>query len=136
MKELFRNRTVGDYVGLAAAALGFVTAFVYLIYSVSVNLFAPAVFILMLLGALGGGAAFAINFKLLPLVPVIFYSFSFAVYVSERMLMFAHMATNIYGMSEVGAILQLVVLILVLQFISIAGACFACFVPSAQRKFT
>lgn len=135
MKELFRNRTVGDYIGLAASALGLVTAFVYLIYSVTVNLLAPTVFVLMLLGALSGGAAFAIKIKLLPLLPVIFFSFSFATYISERMLMFAHMATNIYGMSEVGAILQIVVLILVLQFVSIVGACVACFAPSAQRKF-
>ena len=49
---MFKNKTVGFYIGAAGGLIGLVTTVIYLIYSLSVDLFAPEVFIFLLLGTL------------------------------------------------------------------------------------
>ncbi len=127
MKDLFKDRTAGAYLSLGAAGLGLVVSVIYLIYSTAVGLFAPAVLVLMLAGVAVGAAAFALREETLPLVAAACYAFSFAMHLEDRALMFGHMATQVYGMSERGAILGVVILILVLQFVSAAAAVQSCF---------
>lgn len=134
MKGLFRDRTLGAYFSLGAACLGLLTAIVYLIYSVSVKLFAPVVFVLLLLGAIVGAVAFVTRERTLPLVATACYAFSFALHISDRALMFAHMATNVYGMSERGAILWVVVLLLILQCIVVIASVISCFMKQRNAS--
>ncbi len=127
MKDLLKNKTVGFYIGLAGGCLGFVTTLLYLIYSLSVKHFNPLVFTMLLLGVAGTVSVFFLKLNFLPLVPALFFSLAFGVYINDRVIMFEEMINNIYGMSESGAILGVVVLILVFMFICVIASIVATF---------
>ena len=71
---MFKNKTIGFYVGLGGGAVGFVTAVIYLIYTLTVGLFAPQVFVMLLLGTAVCVLSLFFEWKFLPLVAVLFFS--------------------------------------------------------------
>lgn len=124
---MFKNKTIGFYVGLGGGAVGFVTAVIYLIYTLTVGLFAPQVFVMLLLGAAVCVLSLFFEWKFLPLVAVLFFSLAFGLHILDRITMFQEMLNHIYGMNERGAILGVVVLLLIFNFVSIAACAFASF---------
>ena len=135
IKEAFKDRTIGFYMGVAAGAIAFITAIIYLIYSLSVGLFVAWIFVFLLAGALSTAVVIFARLEFAPLIPVLFYSLAFGFYLFDRMEMFAYMATGIYGMGESGAILGVVLLILGLTFVSIGLSCFSCFRKTEKGAF-
>ena len=69
---MFKNKTVGFYIGAAGGLIGLVTTVIYLIYSLSVDLFAPEVFIFLLLGTLSEVLVLFVDWKFAPILPVLF----------------------------------------------------------------
>ena len=127
MKELLKNKTIGFYIGLAGGCIGLITTLLYLIYSVSVGHFNALVFVMLLLGSGSVVAVLLKDFDFLPLVPAVFFSLAFGFYVNDRVIMFEEMINGIYGMSESGAILGVVVLILILAFVCVLSSVVATF---------
>ncbi len=124
---MFKNKTIGFYVGLGGGAVGLITAIIYLIYTLNVELFAPEVFIFLLIGTAACVLSLFFDWKFLPLVAVLFFSLAFGFHILDRITMFQEMINKIYGMNERGAILEMVILLLVLNVISIAANIFASF---------
>lgn len=124
---MFKNKTIGYYIGLAGGALGIITALIYVIYTTSVDLFAPEVFVLMLLAVLSEVLVMFVDMKFLTLVPVLFFSLALGFHICDRVYMFQEMINHIYGMNEKGAILWLVILLFVLNAISAVAAIIAAF---------
>lgn len=124
---MFKNKTIGFYVGLGGGAVGFVTTVIYLIYTLTVGLFAPQVFVMLLLGTAVCVLSLFFEWKFLPLVAVLFFSLAFGFHILDRITMFQEMLNHIYGMNERGAILGVVVLLLVFNFLSIAACTVASF---------
>ena len=127
MKNLFKNLSVFGWIGLGGGALGLVNTIIYTAYSAAVSLFAPEVFVMLLLGVAGSVFAFVTNFKFAPLIPVLFYSLAFGLYLSDRILMFEEMINQSYGMNERGAILSVVIVIFVFLFASIVATIVSAF---------
>lgn len=127
MKDLLKNKTIGFYVGMAGGCLGAVTTITYLIYSLSVRHFNALVFVMLLCGVIGTVLVLLKDFDFLPLVPALFFSLAFGFYVNDRVIMFEEMINGIYGMSESGAILGVVVLLLILAFICVVASVIAAF---------
>ena len=132
MKKLLASHNVGHKIGLLGGAIGLITAIVYTVYSTSVGHFDPVVLGLMVLGVCGSAFAALSDKKSAPLVPAILFSLSFGMYINDRVIMFEEMINKIYGMNERGAILEVVLAILVLQFVSILLCMIACF--TSDRK--
>ncbi len=133
IKEVFQNKGVGFYIGLGAGVLGLVNTLIYLIYSVGVNLFAPLVFVMLLLGVVSMYFYVFTNHDFSLIVPIVFFSSAFGLYVNDRVIMFEEMINHIYGMSETGAILGIVILIFILCFISILALIVASFLPRLKK---
>lgn len=129
---MFRNKTTGFYAGFAGGVIGLVTTIIYLIYSTSVQLFAPEVFILLLLGTLSALLVLFVDWEFAPLLPALFFSLAFGFHLCDRVLMFEEMINNIYGMNERGAILWVVLLLLGLNLVSVLGSIVAAF--SSREK--
>lgn len=127
MKNLFKNMTLFGWIGLGGGVAGLIATIIYTAYSAAVALFAPEVFVMLLLGVAGSAFAAVTEFKFAPLVPVLFYSLAFGLYISDRVLMFEEMYNHIYGMNERGAILGLVIVIFVLMFVSIVATIVSAF---------
>lgn len=132
MKDLFKNKTFGFYIGLLGGIVGVVAAIYYVIYSTSVGHFNLEVFATLALGVLGSVVAVLTKSKFAPLLPVLFFSLAFGLYINDRVLMFEEMINGIYGMNERGAILSEVIKIFVLNFISIFASIIATF--SSREK--
>ena len=129
---MLKNKTVGFYLGLAGGIIGLITAIAYIIYSTSVNLFAPEVFILLLLGVLSELLVLFTDWKWAPLLPVLFFSLALGFHICDRALMFEEMYNHIYGMNERGAILEVVIALLVTNFVSVLTCIIASF--SSKKK--
>ncbi|MEQ2442851.1 hypothetical protein [Pseudoflavonifractor intestinihominis] len=86
MKEFFKNRTAGSFVGLFAAVLAIVTALALLIYGQSVGDFLPAAFLLLLAGAVCAGAAWATGLPFLPIAPGVCYVLAFGLYLKRELM--------------------------------------------------
>lgn len=132
MSDLLKSHNFGYKMGFAGGVIGLITAIVYAAYSLSVGHFDPVVLVLMLLGVLGEGVALKTDNKSAPLLPAIFFALGFGMYINDRVIMFEEMINKIYGMNERGAILEVVIAILVLQFITVLFNMIACF--TSDRK--
>ena len=53
MKEYFKNMTLAGRLGVIGGIVGIVNAILYAAYSIAVGLFAPIVFVMLLLGIAG-----------------------------------------------------------------------------------
>lgn len=124
---MFKNKTIGFYVGLGGGAVGLITTIIYLVYTLVVGLFAPEVFVFLLLGTAACVLSLFFDWKFLPLVAAVFFSLAFGLHIHDRITMFQEMINRIYGMNERGAILGVVILLLVFNVISIAATIFASF---------
>ena len=119
MKELFKNKSTGFYVGFVGGVLGLLTLVLYTVYSVSVGHFATEVFIMLLLGVCASALATVSRFEWAPLLPVLFFSLAFGLYINDRTIMFEEMINKIYPMNAApGAVLPIVIAILVMNFVS------------------
>ena len=132
---MFKNKTVGFYIGAAGGLIGLVTTVIYLIYSLSVDLFAPEVFIFLLLGTLSEVLVLFVDWKFAPILPVLFFSLAFCLHINDRVLMFEEMINQIYGMNERGAILWVVLVLLALNLVSAIASIIASF-SSREREQT
>lgn len=127
VKAAFTDRSKGFYIGLVSAALLFVSAIVYLCYGLSVRLFVPGIFIVMLIGALTELLVIFTELPFMQLVPTLFGMLAFGLYLDERLEMFVLMWSGVYGMSETGAILWVVILILAIALVSSVLGIVSCF---------
>ena len=133
MINLFKNKSIGFFVGLGGGVVGLITTIIYLAYTLTVGLFAPEVFVLLLLATLSTIPGVFLDWKFLPLIPVILFSLALGFHLCDRVTMFQEMINKIYGMNEKGAILGVVILLLVLNLVSVAASLVAAF-TSRERK--
>lgn len=130
---MFKNKTAGYYIGLGGGVIGLITTIIYVIYSTSVNLFAPEVFILLLLGTLSEVLVMFVDWKFAPLLPVLLFSLALGFHLNDRVLMFEEMLNGIYGMNERGAVLGVVILLLALNLVSVVATIIAAFTPREKE---
>lgn len=126
--DFIKNRSLGFYCGLGAGLLGIINAVIYIIYSTSVGHFNALIFVLLLLAGISCAGMIFTKFKFMPLIPALLFSAAFGFYVNDRLIMFEEMINKIYGMTESGAILGVVILIFaftLVSFIAIAVAAFS-----------
>lgn len=130
---MFKNKTLSFYIGLAGGAVGLLTTIGYLVYTLSVSLFAPEVFVLLLLGTLSELLVIFTDWKFAPLLPVLFFSLALGFHICDRALMFEEMYNHIYGMQERGAILGVVIVLLVANLVSVVASIIASFSPKSKE---
>lgn len=79
MKELFKDRTVGFYVGLAGAALALVADILFVIIDHADRTFSMIAFVLVLIGSLLYAARLVKDFKFMPMLSGVTFAVGFAV---------------------------------------------------------
>lgn len=125
--DFFKHRSLGFYCGLGAGVFGVITAVIYIAYSISVGHFNALIFVLILLAGLSCAGMIFTKFRFMPLIPALLFSAAFGFYLNDRLIMFEEMINEIYGMTEKGAILGVVILIFVLTFVSFVAVTVAAF---------
>ena len=136
--KFFKNKSIAFYLCLGAGVLGLVNAVIYAVYSLNVvgktgNHFDGLVFAMLLLGALTCALpVFKPEWKFSTLIPAAFFSASFGYYINDRLIMFEEMINRIYGMMESGAVLGMVILVFVLNFISFLSVAAASFIGDGK----
>ena len=130
--SILKNKTLGFRIGFFGAVLALVNALIYLVYTQSVRLFVPQIFLVMLAGPVVYFILLLLGEKMkwvryCSFIPVVLYGLGLALHIADRVEMFAYMATNVYGMGEKGAILGIVILILAFSVISVIAGCVSCF---------
>ena len=132
--RLMPNRSVSGWIELAAGILALAAAIVYAVYSLQVQLFRGYICAVMALAVLPSVGTLLTGRGIFSLGTAALSALSFGLYLEERVPMFAYMATGVYGMTETGAILPLVVLILALSLLSAVLACGSSFFPAVCKK--
>lgn len=130
--KILRDRTLGFWIGAAAAVLALITAVIYGIYSGWNDTFSITVLILLLAGVVCEGLVFVSDMAFLPALPAIFYGAAFVALILDRIPMFVDYINGIFILSGSNHILWLVILILVLLLICTVGGCISSF--SEQRR--
>ena len=98
MMKMQKNQPIGFPCGSIALLVGVVNAAIYLIYSTSVHHFSPLVFAALVAAA-----------------------------ISCLLIMFEEMINKIYGMTEQGAILWVVLMVFGLMIVGFAAVTYAAF---------
>lgn len=76
-KNPFKDRTIGFWIGLGAAALAIVSSILFIALDYGDKSFSVQAFALMLVGGLTYAAVMFTNFKTVALIPAIFYVIGF-----------------------------------------------------------
>ena len=118
MMKMQKNQPIGFPCGSIALLVGVVNAAIYLIYSTSVHHFSPLVFAALVAAAI---SCLLIMFTRLKLAT------PFGLYVNDRLIMFEEMINKIYGMTEQGAILWVVLMVFGLMIVGFAAVTYAAF---------
>ena len=128
-----RKPLISLICGIAGFVVGLISAIVYVAYSTSVSHFQPAIFVMMLLGALLCIPIVFTEWKFAPILPAVFFAAAFGMYINDRLIMFEEMINKIYGMMEKGAILSMVILVFVLDLIAFLATAVAAFVKEKKQ---
>lgn len=83
MGSIFKNRTVGFYIGLLATALALVTAVLYTVLNIMDNQFNALVLILLLIGTAIGIASIFLEYRFIPMIEGLILAASFGVYIES-----------------------------------------------------
>lgn len=126
--NFFKGKSTGFYCGLGAGIVGIANAIIYIVYSTSVGHFDTLIFVLLLLAGLSCGGMVFTKFSFMPVIPAALFSAAFGFYINDRLIMFEEMINEIYGMTESGAILGVVLLIFALTLV--------CFITVTVAAFT
>ena len=118
MMKMQKNQPIGFPCGSIALLVGVVNAAIYLIYSTSVHHFSPLVFAALVAAAI---SCLLIMFTRLK------FATAFGLYVNDRLIMFEEMINKIYGMTEQGAILWVVLMVFGLMLVGFAAVTYAAF---------
>lgn len=132
--DFFKGRTLPFYLGLGSLVLGLINTILYAIYSSAVGHFNALILVLLILSTLSCVSIILTKFKYAPLVSCLLFSASFGFYIDDRLIMFEEMINKIYGMTESGAILPLVLLIFVLMLICVIAMVVSCFLDEKQKE--
>lgn len=132
--SFFKGKPLGFYCGIGAGVLGIANAVLYIAYSNSVGHFSPLIFVLLLLAGISCAGMVFTRFKFMPLIPAALFSAAFGFYLNDRLVMFEEMINKIYGMTESGAILWIVLLIFALVLISFVAVTVAAFAADGKEK--
>ncbi len=128
MAKTEKKKSFGKLLGLVSGVLGIVTAVAYFFYSNSVQHFNLLVFVLILAAGISCGLMVITKLKLAPLLSGVLFASAFGAYVNDRVIMFEEMINKIYGMTEAGAILEIVLAIFALILL--------CFILTTAVAFT
>ena len=125
LMKMQKNQPIGFPCGSIALLVGVVNAAIYLIYSTSVHHFSPLVFAALVAAAISCLLIMFTRLKLATLISAALFATAFGLYVNDRLIMFEEMINKIYGMTEQGAILVLMVFGLML--VGFAAVTYAAF---------
>lgn len=125
--SFFKNKSLTFYIGLGAFVIGLINAIVYIAYSTSVNHFSALICVLLILACLSCIPMVLTKFKFTPLIPAFLFAAAFGFYLNDRLIMFEEMINEIYGMTESGAILGVVLLVFILDLVCFIGVTIASF---------
>lgn len=76
-KNPFKERTIGFWIGLVAAAIAIISAIIYIAMCNADKFFSPVAFAMMLVGGLSFAAVMFTNFRTAVIIPGIFYVIGF-----------------------------------------------------------
>lgn len=139
IKKAFKDRTIGFYIGLGAAAVAFITGIVFIIiravdadeafFLKSNDAFLFTTIILLIVGALSQGLVVFTDFKFAPMIPVVFYSLALGSYAYCAMFQLADLFT---GISFFGGSVGFAITFLVIFALCGIAAIYACFTDQKQ----
>ena len=127
MMKMQKNQPIGFPCGSIALLVGVVNAAIYLIYSTSVHHFSPLVFAALVAAAISCLLIMFTRLKLATLISAALFATAFGLYVNDRLIMFEEMINKIYGMTEQGAILWVVLRVFGLMLVGFAAVTYAAF---------
>lgn len=133
VKTAFKNRTIGFYIGLAAAVVALVGAVLYIATDASDRTFSAAAFALMLVGAAAEVLVILSNLRFAPLVCAISYIVGFALTVNAALPSISDVWN---GVHFIGGNATLGIVFSVTFFISAVAGIVACFMPERGRANT
>ncbi len=131
VRNSFKNRTIGFYIGLAAAAIAFVGAVLYVATDASDRTFSAAGFALMLVGAAAEIVVIFSDIKVAPLVSALLYIVGFALTVNAALPSISDVWN---GVHFIGGNATLGIIFSVTFFISAAAGIVACFMNERAEK--
>lgn len=131
VRNSFKNRTIGFYIGLAAAAIAFVGAVLYVATDASDRTFSAAGFALMLVGAAVEIVVIFSDIKVAPLVSALLYIVGFALTVNAALPSISDVWN---GVHFIGGNATLGIIFSVTFFISAAAGIVACFMNERAEK--
>ena len=131
VRNAFKNRTIGFYIGLAAAAIAFVGAVLYVATDAADRTFSAAGFALMLVGAAAEIVVIFSDIKVAPLVSALLYIVGFALTVNAALPSISDVWN---GVHFIGGNATLGIIFSVTFFISAAAGIVACFMKERAEK--
>ena len=131
VRNAFKNRTIGFYIGLAAAAIAFVGAVLYVATDAADRTFSAAGFALMLVGAAAEIVVIFSDIKVAPLVSALLYIVGFALTVNAALPSISDVWN---GVHFIGGNATLGIIFSVTFFISAAAGIVACFMNERAEK--
>ena len=115
MMKMQKNQPIGFPCGSIALLVGVVNAAIYLVFAALV---AAAISCLLIMFT---------RLKLATLISAALFATAFGLYVNDRLIMFEEMINKIYGMTEQGAILWVVLMVFGLMLVGFAAVTYAAF---------
>lgn len=129
VKNAFRNRTIGFYIGLAAALIALIGAILFVAIDGSDRTFTAAGFALMLVGALAEVVVIFADLKFVPFVSTALYIGGFALTINAALPSISDVWN---GVNFIGGNATLGIIFSVTFFISALAGIVACFM--SERK--
>ena len=124
VKSAFKNRTIGFYIGLAAAVIALIGAILYIATDVSDRTFSAAGFALMIAGALVELLVVFSNFRFVPLICAGLYIAGFALTVNAALPSISDVWN---GVNFIGGNATLGIIFSVTFFVAAVAGIISCF---------
>lgn len=136
LEKIFKNKTVGFYVGLAVSVYALVIAIYYGTYTAGFDLLNVGVLIMMLLGSI---LQFVFLFvpeskftSWIPLVRTILFAISFALLLSEWMMLVVYYLTDSYDLAGTQADGQVLLTLIILFAVATIVSIVTCFLKQTK----
>lgn len=126
MKISFKNKTIGFWLGFAAAALGFLALIFFAAYGAVAQAFSVPVFIVVLIGVACGVVTVFFDFSFLSVIMAAMFGLAFGLYLKVKVPLYALYFTNTWAMSggneSIGAITALLIILFVCVLLSVVSS--------------
>lgn len=129
IKRAFKDRTIGFYIGLGAAAIAFVSSIIFIITAFNDRTFSVITFVFLLLAVVSESIVIFTDFKFASAVPVVFYAVALGMHFRNAMF---PIADQIAGVPFLGGNIVIAISFAIIFSVVAVSAVVSCFMK--QRK--